>query len=101
MGLMSRRASYVVLCTMGTSRSRQQCRKLLVGNAGTLDAVQKRRGHQNDSDSRYRPEDREQRVLNEKRVPDLADYTSENEEDYLFSSITASYKTEPRFEPYR
>ena len=37
------------------------------------------------------PEDREQRVLNEKRVPDLAAYISENEEDYLFSSVTASY----------
>lgn len=47
------------------------------------------------------PEDREQRVLNEKRVPDLASYISENEEDYLFSSITASYKSEPRFEPYK
>jgi DNA sulfur modification protein DndB len=47
------------------------------------------------------PEDREQRVLNEKRVPDLADYIGENEEDYLFSSVTASYKTEPRFEPYK
>lgn len=46
------------------------------------------------------PEDREQRVLNEKRVPDLAGYIGENEEDYLFSSITASYKSEPRFEPY-
>lgn len=46
------------------------------------------------------PEDREQRVLNEKRVPDLAGYITENEEDYLFSSITASYKAEPRFEPY-
>lgn len=46
------------------------------------------------------PEDREQRVLNEKRVPDLAGYISENEEDYLFSSITASFKEEPRFEPY-
>lgn len=46
------------------------------------------------------PEDREQRVLNEKRVPDLAGYISENEEDYLFSAITASYKSEPRFEPY-
>lgn len=45
-------------------------------------------------------EDREQRVLNEKRVPDLAGYISENEEDYLFSAITASYKSEPRFEPY-
>lgn len=46
------------------------------------------------------PEDREQRVLNDKRVPDLAGYISENEEDYLFSSVTASYKSEPRFEPY-
>lgn len=46
------------------------------------------------------PEDREQRVLNDKRVPDLASYIAENEEDYLFSSITASYKSEPRFEPY-
>ncbi|KJC41949.1 hypothetical protein UB31_25640 [Bradyrhizobium sp. LTSP849] len=46
------------------------------------------------------PEDREQRVLNIKRVPDLATYITENEEDYLFSSITASYKSEPRFEPY-
>ena len=47
------------------------------------------------------PEDREQRVLNEKRVPDLADYITENEEDYLFSSITASFKVEPTFEPYQ
>lgn len=46
------------------------------------------------------PEDREQRQLNEKRVPDLADYILENEEDYLFSSITVSYKSEPIFEPY-
>ncbi|PDT18633.1 DNA sulfur modification protein DndB [Rhizobium sp. J15] len=46
------------------------------------------------------PEDREQRVLVEKRVPELATYITENEEDYLFSSITASYKSEPRFEPY-
>ena len=46
------------------------------------------------------PEDREQRVLNEKRIPDIAAYIAENEDDYLFSSITASYKREPRFEPY-
>jgi DNA sulfur modification protein DndB len=46
------------------------------------------------------PEDREQRVLNIKRVPDLAAYITENEEDYLFSSITASYKSEPTFEPF-
>jgi DNA sulfur modification protein DndB len=46
------------------------------------------------------PEDREQRVLNEKRVPDLTKYIEDNEDDYLFSSITASYKSEPKFEPY-
>lgn len=46
------------------------------------------------------PEDREQRVLNLKRVPDLATYITENEEDYLFASITASYKSEPKFEPF-
>ena len=46
------------------------------------------------------PEDREQRVLNEKRIPDLATYIEENEDDYLFSSITASYKAEPTFVPY-
>lgn len=46
------------------------------------------------------PEEREQRQLNEKRVPDLASYLTENEDDYIFSSITASYKSEPTFEPY-
>jgi DNA sulfur modification protein DndB len=46
------------------------------------------------------PEDREQRQLNLKRVPDLASYITENEDDYLFSSITASYKSEPKFEPF-
>jgi DNA sulfur modification protein DndB len=46
------------------------------------------------------PEDREQRVLVEKRVPELANYITENEDDYLFSSITASYKSEPKFVPY-
>ena len=46
------------------------------------------------------PEDREQRVLVEKRIPELANYITENEEDYLFSSITASYKSEPVFVPY-
>lgn len=45
--------------------------------------------------SEFTPEDREQRVLNQKRVPELASYIVENEDDYLFSSITASYKAEP------
>ena len=43
------------------------------------------------------PEAREQRVLNERRVPDLANYIVENEDDYLFSSITASFRNEPEF----
>jgi DNA sulfur modification protein DndB len=46
------------------------------------------------------PEDREQRVLVAKRIPELANYVTENEDDYLFSSITASYKSEPVFVPY-
>jgi len=47
----------------------------------------------------FTPEDREQRVLNQKRVPDLAAYMLENEDDYLFASITASYKSEPVYSP--
>tara|TARA_R110001599_G_scaffold97976_1_gene252253 strand:- start:372 stop:1460 length:1089 start_codon:yes stop_codon:yes gene_type:complete len=47
----------------------------------------------------FTPEDREQRVLNEKRVPELRDYINENDEDYIFSSITASYKSAPTFDP--
>lgn len=47
----------------------------------------------------FTPEDREQRLLNEKRVPALRDYILENEDDYIFSSITASYKSNPTFEP--
>lgn len=43
----------------------------------------------------FTPEDREQRVLNQKRVPDLAKYMLDNEDDYLFASITASYKSAP------
>jgi len=47
----------------------------------------------------FTPEDREQRILNEKRVPDLKNYILDNEDDYLFSAITASYKSQPVFEP--
>ena len=45
----------------------------------------------------FRPEDREQRILNEKRVPHIAKYILDNEEGYLFSSITASYKCDVKF----
>ncbi len=47
----------------------------------------------------FSPEDREQRVLNVKRVPDLKHYILDNETDYLFASITASYKCPPAFTP--
>lgn len=46
----------------------------------------------------FTPEEREQRVLNKKRIPDIARYILENEDGYLFSSITASYKCIPHFE---
>jgi DNA sulfur modification protein DndB len=38
------------------------------------------------------PEDREQRKLNHGRVPEIAKYILDNEEGWLFSSITASYQ---------
>jgi DNA sulfur modification protein DndB len=47
----------------------------------------------------FRPEDREQRVLNRKRVPEITRYITENEDGYLFSSITASYQCEVKFKP--
>ena len=47
----------------------------------------------------FTAEDREQRVLNKKRIPDIARYVLDNEDGYLFSSITASYKCKVHFEP--
>ena len=49
--------------------------------------------------SEFTAEDREQRVLNKNRIPDIARYILDNEDGYLFSSITASYKCSVRFEP--
>jgi DNA sulfur modification protein DndB len=45
------------------------------------------------------PEVRAQRKLNERRVPEITRYILDNEEDWLFSSLTASFDEEPRFEP--
>ena len=45
----------------------------------------------------FTPEDREQRVLNKKRVPDIAKYILDNEDGYLFASITASFKCPVEF----
>ncbi len=47
----------------------------------------------------FTPEDREQRVLNKKRVPEIAKYILDNEDGYLFASITASYKCPVHFKP--
>ena len=47
----------------------------------------------------FRPEDREQRVLVTKRVPGISKYILDNEDGYLFSSITASYKCNVTFKP--
>ena len=43
------------------------------------------------------PELRAQRVLNKSRVPAIAKYILDNEDSYLFSSITASYSAEVKF----
>ncbi|MFL6313951.1 MAG: DNA sulfur modification protein DndB [Terriglobales bacterium] len=45
----------------------------------------------------FTAEDREQRILNKKRVPDIAKYILDNEDGYLFASITASYKNKADF----
>ncbi len=47
----------------------------------------------------FTPEDREQRVLTHKRVPQIAKYMTDNEDGYLFASITASYKSDVTFRP--
>lgn len=44
------------------------------------------------------PELRAQRVLNESRVPVMAKYVTDNEDSYLFSSITCSYNKGLEFE---
>ncbi|MGA7742809.1 MAG: DNA sulfur modification protein DndB [Polyangia bacterium] len=43
------------------------------------------------------PELRAQRVLNKSRVPDIAKYILDNEDGYIFSSITASYRSAVTF----
>ena len=45
------------------------------------------------------PELRAQRVLNRTRVPAIMKYILDNEDGYLFSSITASYSSEVKFTP--
>lgn len=45
------------------------------------------------------PELRAQRVLVKSRVPEIVKYIVDNEDSYLFSSITAAYNTEVKFKP--
>src|SRR5438034_981166 len=47
----------------------------------------------------FSPEMRAQRVINRSRVPDIAKYILDNEDGYLFSSITASYSSAVKFTP--
>ena len=45
------------------------------------------------------PEQRAQRVLQKSRIPEITQYILDNEEGYLFSSLTASYDGEEVFKP--
>lgn len=47
----------------------------------------------------FTPEQRDQRILNKNRVPHIARYILDNEDGYLFSSITSSYKCDVKFNP--
>jgi DNA sulfur modification protein DndB len=48
----------------------------------------------------FTPELRAQRVLVKARVPEIVKYIVDNEDNYLFSSITAAYNTEVKFKPF-
>ncbi|HSU57651.1 MAG TPA: DNA sulfur modification protein DndB [Candidatus Dormibacteraeota bacterium] len=45
------------------------------------------------------PEQRAQRVIQKNRIPEITQYILENEDGYLFSSLTASYNCDPNFTP--
>jgi DNA sulfur modification protein DndB len=44
------------------------------------------------------PEQRAQRVVQKSRIPEITNYILENEDGYLFSSLTASFNCEPTFQ---
>jgi DNA sulfur modification protein DndB len=48
----------------------------------------------------FTPELRAQRVLVKARVPEIVKYIVDNEDSYLFSSITAAYSTDVKFKPF-
>jgi DNA sulfur modification protein DndB len=41
-----------------------------------------------------------QRVIQKSRIPEITQYILDNEDGYLFSSITASYNCDPTFKPF-
>lgn len=43
------------------------------------------------------PEQRAQRVIQKNRIPEITQYILDNEDGYLFSSMTASFDCEPKF----
>src|SRR5438270_958327 len=45
------------------------------------------------------PEQRAQRVIQKSRIPEITQYILDNEDGYLFSSLTASFNCEPVFTP--
>ncbi len=45
------------------------------------------------------PEQRAQRVIQKGRIPEITQYILDNEDGYLFSSLTASYDCDPEFKP--
>ncbi len=45
------------------------------------------------------PEQRAQRVIQKNRIPEIRQYLLDNEDGYLFSSVTASFNCEPTFTP--
>jgi DNA sulfur modification protein DndB len=50
--------------------------------------------------SQLPPEVRAQRKLNERRIPEITRYILDNEDDWLFSSLTASFNEDAKFEPF-
>jgi DNA sulfur modification protein DndB len=45
------------------------------------------------------PEQRAQRVIQKNRIPEITQYILDNEDGYLFSSLTASFNCDPIFTP--
>src|SRR2546425_12355819 len=45
------------------------------------------------------PEQRAQRVIQKSRIPEITQYILDNEDGYLFSSLTASFNCDPVFTP--